>query len=346
MVVLALAGLAIVGGLLILRAPPRSVSTDNAYLKSDRSAVAARVKGQVAEVLVADNQSVKAGQVLLRLDPAEYLARVAGAEGDLALAQAQVAAAEGALGRWAKEQDLARATIRQAETDIRATEAQAARARADQKRYDALVSGGIVTRRDAEKVKADAASAEAAAERSHAALTVSRDQSIVTDQRRHELEASLKAGEAQLDKARANLDLARQDADHTTVRAPISGIVGDRQANPGDYVQPGMRLLTLVPENELHIVANFKETQTARMLVGQSATVRVDALAGVKLKAHVQSFAPGSGSEFALLPLEPGSGNFTKIVQRVPVRLTFDPGQPDLSRLRPGLSAKVTVDLK
>ena len=138
---------------------------------------------------------------------------------------------------------------------------------------------------------------------------------------------------------------SRQDQTHAEIRSPVAGVVGDRQANVGDYVQPGSRLLVVNPLDRLYITANFKETQTARMLRGQAAKVKVDALPGVTLKAHVESFAPGSGSEFALLPFEPGTGNFTKIVQRVPVKLRFDPGQPDVAKLRPGLSAKVTVAL-
>jgi membrane fusion protein (multidrug efflux system) len=129
------------------------------------------------------------------------------------------------------------------------------------------------------------------------------------------------------------------------IRAPIDGVVGDRQVEPGDYVQPGTRLLTLVPIRSLYVTANFKETQVSRMLVGQAATIKVDALPGRKLKGEVESFAPGSGSQFSLLPFEPGTGNFTKIVQRIPVRISLDPGQPGLDRLRPGLSSTVTVRL-
>jgi membrane fusion protein (multidrug efflux system) len=114
---------------------------------------------------------------------------------------------------------------------------------------------------------------------------------------------------------------------------------------PGDYVQPGTRLMTLAPLRALYVTANFKETQVARMLVGQSATIKVDALPGRVLTGHVESFAPGTGSEFALLPFEPGTGNFTKVVQRVPVRIALDPGQAGLERLRPGLSSTVTVRL-
>ncbi|WP_304176490.1 HlyD family secretion protein [Phenylobacterium aquaticum] len=333
-------------GVVWLRAPKASVTTENAYLKTDRTEVAPRVKGQIAQVLVVDNQQVVAGQPLIRLDPSEYAARLASAQGDLALARAQVASAQAALSRLGAEQHLAAASTRQAETDIRAADAQSDRAQADWTRFQALVGDGTVARRDAERVHADALSASATAAKTRAALDVSRDQATVTDHRRGELMAAIDAARAAEAKAQAAVDLARQDADHAVIRAPIAGVVGDRQANPGDFVQPGARLMTLIPMETLHVTANFKETQTDRMLQGQAAIVRVDALPGVKLKAHVQSFAPGSGSEFALLPFEPGTGNFTKIVQRVPVRLTFDPGQADVAKLRSGLSAKVTVRLR
>ena len=346
LIVLAAAAVLAIGGVTWLRAPAASVTTDNAYLKADRTAVAPRVKGLVAEVLVSDNQKVQAGQALVRLDPEEYAARVAGAEGDLALARAQVASAAAALDRLGAEQTLAGASVRQAQTDIAATDAQSARAQADWKRFETLMHDGTVSRREAEQVRADAASAQAAADKSRAALTVSQDQASVTSHRRGELAAALLAAQAQQAKAQAALDLAHQDEGHAVIRAPIAGFVADRAANPGDYVQPGTRLFTLTPLDAVYVTANFKETQTARMLQGQPAMVEVDALPGVRLKAHVQSFAPGTGSESALLPFEPGTGNFTKIVQRVPVRLALDAGQPDVAKLRPGLSAKVTVKLR
>lgn len=344
--VIVLALVAGAGGVWLLRRPPSEVTTDNAYLKADRTEVAPRVKGQVTEVLAADNQVVKAGDPLIRLDPQEFQARLAAAQGDLALARAQAAQARAALERLGAEETLAASTVRQAQTDIAASDAQSARAQADWKRFESLMQDGTVARRDAERVRADAASALAVANRSKAALEVSRDQAGVTSRRRGELTASLEAARAQETKAEAALDLARQDLDHTLIRAPIAGVVADRHANPGDYVQPGTHLLTLVPAGRIYVTANFKETQTDRMLAGQAAVVRVDALRGVKLKAKVESIAPGSGSEFALLPFEPGSGNFTKIVQRVPVRLVFDSDQAEVARLRPGLSAKVTVSLR
>ncbi|PZQ61460.1 MAG: HlyD family secretion protein [Phenylobacterium zucineum] len=333
------------GGYAWINAAKGAATTDNAYVKTDVTVVAPRVRGHVTEVLVADNQPVKAGQVLVRLDPEEYGARVQAAQGDLAMADAGVAAAEAALARLSSEESVAAAQIREAESGIRAADAEVRRARADWTRYDALLKTGYAPRREADRVETQAVAAAAAADRSRASLAVSRSQLAATSGRREELVAAVAQARAQRERAAAALDLARQDRGHADVRAPVAGVVGDRQANVGDYVQPGSRLLVVSPLDHLYITANFKETQTARMLSGQLATVRVDALPGVKLKARVESFAPGTGAEFALLPFEPGVGNFTKIVQRVPVRLRFEPGQPEVAKLRPGLSAKVTVDL-
>lgn len=334
-----------VSGVVWMRLAPTSVATDNAYLKADSTLVSTRVRGLVAEVLVADNAQVRPGQPLLRLDSPDYVARLAAAQGELAKAEAQVAAARAALARGYAEGDLARSVVRQVATDITVAQAQSVRARADLSRYDTLVSDGAVARREAEKVRADAIGAEAALERSHAALAVSRAQAVATERRQGELAAAVAAADAELVRARSALDLARRDEADTLVRAPVAGVVGDRKVNPGDYIQPGARLLTIVPSRGLYVTANFKETQTPRLLVGQPATVKVDALPGVTLRARVQSVSPASGAEFALLPFEPGTGNFTKIVQRVPVRLTFEAGQPEVARLRPGLSVRVKVSL-
>ncbi|MEW5686126.1 MAG: HlyD family secretion protein [Pseudomonadota bacterium] len=335
-----------VGGFAWINAAKGSATTDNAYVKTDVTVVAPRVRGHVAEVLVADNQPVKAGQVLVRLDPEEYAARVHAAEGDLAMADAGVAAAQAALARLGSEEAVASAQIREAESSIRAADAEARRARVDWDRYNALLKTGYAPRREADRVETQALAAVAAADRSRAGLAVSRSQLAATSGRREELVAAVAQAKAQRERAAAALELAHQDRRFAEVKAPVAGVVGDRQANVGDYVQPGSRLLVVSPLDHLYITANFKETQTARMLSGQVAIVQVDALPGVKLKARVESFAPGTGAEFALLPFEPGVGNFTKIVQRVPVRLRFEPGQPDVAKLRPGLSAKVTVDLQ
>jgi membrane fusion protein (multidrug efflux system) len=258
-----------------------------------------------------------------------------------------VAGARAALVSLAAEQRLAAANVRAAEASIRSADAQSVRASADAQRYDRLVASGAVARKDADQFRAAAITAGSDADRTRAELSVSQSQAQVTDAKRATLEANLAQAKAGVARAQAALDLARQDQDHTLIRAPVAGVVADRQVEPGDYVQPGTRLLTIVPlgASGVYVTANFKETQTSRMLAGQQATIRVDALPGVPLRGHVDSLAPGSGSQFSLLPFEPGTGNFTKIVQRVPVRIRFDPGQSEVARLRAGLSTIVTVRL-
>ncbi len=325
--------------------PKATASTDDAYTHADSTTVAPKVHGLVAQILVQDNQRVEAGAPLVKIDPEEFDARVAAAEADLASTRASVLAAKAALTSLDAEEQLADANIQAAQTMIASADAQNSRAAADHRRYDTLVGSGTVSQRDADQIRAAAVTAQSDAERSRAMLLVSRDQAAVTRAKRPGLDAALGQAKAAVARAQAALDLARQDQMHTVIYAPITGVVGNRQVQEGDYVQPGTRLLTLVPTHAVYVTANFKETQTERMAPGQPATVDIDALPGTRLSGHVESFAPGSGSEFSLLPFEPGTGNFTKIVQRVPVRIRFDAGQPALARLRPGLSVTATVRL-
>ncbi len=332
-------------GIWWLTSPRTAESTDNAYLQADSSAVAPKVGGLVAAVLVRDNQAVQAGDPLVRIDAEDYDARLQSAVAAVADADAQVATARAALAALGADERLAAAQIRAVGTQIAAADAESSRASADLKRYDALLVDGFVTRRDADQVRATAVGAASAAQRSRADLGTSYEQAAVTRARRPVLLAQIQAAEAEALKARAALALAKQDRGHALVRAPISGVVGNRQVQVGGYVQPGSRLLTLVPTRALYVVANFKETQTHAMRPGQRAEVYVDAL-GETLTGTVESLAPGSASEFTLLPFEPGSGNFTKIVQRVGVRIHLDPGQAALAQLRPGLSVTAKVRLR
>ena len=342
-------GAAVLAGVLgaVYIATPKSrVATDNAYIQADSSIVAPKVRGLVAEVLVEHNQAVKRGQALVRIDPEEFDARVAAATADLRNATATVAAAEAALLALDAEEQLADSNIRAAKTSIRSADAQRVRAEADSQRFDNLVVSGAVARSDVDQYHAAAISAQADADRSRAQFDVSRNQAAVTRARRLTLQASLSQSQAAVARAQAALNLANQDLTHATIVAPIDGVVGDRQVEQGDYVQPGSRLLTIVPLSSLYVIANFKETQTSRMLAGQPVEIEVDALPGETLHGKVESFAPGSGSQFSLLPFEPGTGNFTKIVQRVPVRIRFDEDQSLVKRLRPGLSTTVTVRVR
>lgn len=332
------------GGALWITARPSSESTDDAYIAADATTVAPKVRGLVGAVLVRDNQVVHAGDPLVRIDPEEYDARAATGRADLADAEADIAAARASLVSLTAEERLSAANVTAARTAIRSSGAEAARAEQDRRRYDALVATGAVAKRDADTYRTTAIGAQQGAARALALLAVSQQEAGVTSARRATLQAALLKAQAARLRAVAALDLARQDQRHTVIRAAIDGVVGNRQVRVGDYVQPGSRLLTLVPMNALYVTANFKETQTRDMRVGQRASVEVDAL-GHALSGRIESFAPGSGSSFSLLPFEPGTGNFTKIVQRVPVRIRFDPGQATSSALRPGLSVTAKVRL-
>ncbi|MBI1330668.1 MAG: HlyD family efflux transporter periplasmic adaptor subunit [Alphaproteobacteria bacterium] len=321
----------IVAGGAWIAMPASSVSTDDAYLKADSTVVAPRVHGLIAEILVHDNQQVKQGQPLLRIDTEEY-------EQEVAAANADVAAARAALDQQGAQEALASANANAASAAIRAADAERVRAAADDRRFETLVKSGDVSLRQAEQMHATAKTAAADADRSRATYAASREQLSVIAKTRGTLEASLA-------KAKAALGIAEMNLRHALISSPIDGVVGDRQVQTGEYVQPGTQLMTIVPLHSVYVQANYKETQTSRMLAGQRATISIDALPGHDLQGRVESFAPGSGSEFSLLPFEPATGNFTRVVQRVPVRIHLDPGQKGLDRLRPGLSAKVTVQL-
>jgi membrane fusion protein (multidrug efflux system) len=342
----AVAVMVAVGGGVLILTPPATEQTDDAYVGADVTTVAPRVRGFVADVLVRDNQRVHAGDPLVRIDSEEFDARVATARAELADAQAGVASARAAIASLDAEEMLAAANVHAAQTAIRSANAESARAEADSRRYEALVKTGAVSVRDAETLHTRAIAAEQEAARSAALLTVSRESQHVTSAKRATLTAALQKAEATVARNRAALDLALQDQRHSLVLAPIDGVVGNRQVQQGDYVQPGSRLLTLVPLHDLYVTANFKETQTARMRPGQPVTIRADALPGHDFNGIVESLAPGSGSQFALLPFEPGTGNFTKIVQRVPVRIRFVGEQEGLDVLRPGLSVTAKVRVK
>jgi membrane fusion protein (multidrug efflux system) len=327
-------------GAVWITAAPSTESTD------DATTVAPRVRGFVAQVYVRDNQPIHVGDPLVQIDPEEFDARVLAAQASLADATAGVDSAKAALMSLTAEEKLSAAQIVAAGTAIRSAQAQSARAGADRRRYSALVATGAVARSDADTYAAAAVTAEQDAARAQAMLAVADESAGVTHAKRPTLLAALATAQARVEAAQAALDLANQDRRHTVIVAPIEGVVGDRQVRVGDYVQPGTRLLELVPLHALYVTANFKETQTGRMRVGQSVTIQADALPGEPLNGTVESLAPGSGSSFSLLPFEPGTGNFTKIVQRVAVRIRFEPDQRGLQDLRPGLSVTAKVRLR
>jgi membrane fusion protein, multidrug efflux system len=307
-------------------------STDDAYLKADSVTVAPKVSGYVAEVYVTDNQSVAAGAPVVRLDSRQYQAALDQLTATTAARRADIARGEADLL-------LQQANVAHARAQLEGAKANQMYALAEIRRYEPLVSAGAESgERLAELRNAhDQANATLAADK--AALESAERQVGAT-------QAQILEDRAQLAAAAASAESARLDAQDTIVRSSIAGRVGDRTVRVGQYVQPGTRLMTIVPVQDLYLEANFKETQIGRMRPGQPATIHVDALSGEELHGTVASFAPGTGSEFALLPPENATGNFTKIVQRVPVRIRVDAGEEARKVLVPGLSVTVRVDTR
>jgi membrane fusion protein, multidrug efflux system len=307
-------------------------STDDAYIQSDVTVISPKIEGYIKKVRVSDNQDIAEGATLFVIDDRDFKAKLAQAEAVVATGEATIATYESRL-------KLQQAMIDQATAVVQSTEADLARAKQDYKRYSTLMTSDFASRQRFEQAEADARKAEAALAKSRAALAGEQNQlAVLRSQQREE--------EAKLQQSRANLWLAKNDLDNTVIRAPISGVAGNRAGQVGQYVKAGTQLLSLVPLSRLYVTANFKETQLTRMRPGQIAEVSVDAYPDQTLKGHVESFAPGSGAQFSLLPPDNATGNFTKIVQRVPVRIALPADSPLNGLLRPGLSVTVTINTR
>jgi membrane fusion protein (multidrug efflux system) len=307
-------------------------STDDAYLQADSVTVAPKVSGYIVQVYVADNQTVSAGAPLVRLDSRHYQAALDQLTATTAARKADIARAEADLL-------LQRANIAQARAQLEGARTNESYALSQIRRYEPLVSAGAETGERLAELRNAHNQAAATLEADKAALQ-SAEQQIGSTQ------AQILQARAQLEAAAASAESARLDAEDTVVKSSIAGRVGDRTVRVGQYVQPGTRLMTIVPVQDIYLEANFKETQIGLMRAGQPATIHIDALSGADLHGTVASFAPGTGSEFALLPPQNATGNFTKIVQRVPVRIHVDAGEEARKVLVPGLSVTVKVDTR
>jgi len=348
---LALASVAALVGLLAVAALAHWVlvgrwiqKTENAYVRADISIVAPKVEGYVSRVAVTDNQAVKAGDLLVQIDPAAYQAALARAKANLARAQAQAiasgAAARGAGGRLGQQGD----QIAQAEAALSAAQADQARLALDRKRFGDLAAKGLVAPSRLEQIDAQAKQAAAAAEGAAAQVRWQREQAGVLASSRTGAGGDLAAANAAVQAAEADVAAASLNLDRTRIVAPFAGVVGDRVVREGQLVRPGVQLMAIVPVSQVYVIANFKETQLAKMRPGQKARVKIDAYPGLKIAGRVESLAPASGSEFSIVPTDTATGNFTKIVQRVPVKVSFAAPPEAGGLLRPGLSAQVEVD--
>ncbi|MFY8142908.1 MAG: HlyD family secretion protein [Caulobacter sp.] len=321
----------LVGGTLWFLDKQHFESTDNAFVQADTVQVSPQVSGYVAEVLVADNQRVEPGQVLAKIDPSTFQARV-----DQAIANA--AAADAAVRAIDDKNSLEQAVIAQRAAGVTSAQADASRAKADLDRYNALADQGWVSQQKVQTTRAAATQSAAGVASAQAALEA--------EKRAAQSLGSAKAQAiAQAAAAHAAVEQAKLDLERTVIRAPVSGVVGARAVRPGQLVQPGVALMSVVPLGQAYVVANFKETQVARLRIGQPVEIKADAFGKEKIVGKVDSFAPATGQEFALIPVENAVGNFTKITQRLPVKIAVDRSQLGAA-LRPGLSVEIKVDVR
>lgn len=307
-------------------------STDDAYVKADSTIVAPKVSGYVREVLVADNQPVRANQPLAKIDDRDYVVALEQAKADVAAAQADIENIVASL-------DQQQAAIAQAQSTVSVDQASLKFAQQDNERYGALATQGAGSVQNAQQAVSKLDIAKATLQRDEGAVVSAQKQVGVLQAQLAKMNAALARDKAVQDQAELNLG-------YTTIVSPVDGVVGNRTLRVGQYVQSGTQLMAVVPVDDVYVIANFKETQLTDVKKGQPVDIAVDTFPGVALTGRVDSIAPASGQEFALLPPDNATGNFTKIVQRIPVKVVLDNDSKLTGLLRPGMSVTPTINLK
>ncbi|WP_368516951.1 HlyD family secretion protein [Rhizobium sp.] len=308
------------------------VSTDDAYVQADNSSIAPKISGYLAEVLVKDNEIVKAGQPLARIDDRDFRAALDQARADVAAALATIEAEQASL-------DIQQSTIAAARATLDVDKANETFAEQNNKRYASLASNGYAAVQTAQQAASQIAAAQASIVRDTATLEGAVKQVAL-------LKAQIAQATADLQKSQAVQHQAELNLSYTTIKAPVDGTVGNRTLRIGQYVQAGTQLMSLVPTDQAYVVANYKETQLTNVHAGQPVDIEVDMFPGKVFHGHVDSLAPASGQEFALLPPDNATGNFTKVVQRIPVRIALDPQTMNSGELRPGMSVEPSINTK
>ena len=308
------------------------VSTDDAYVKADNTTVAPKVSGYLHEVLIGDNEHVRAGQVVARIDQRDFNVALAQARADVAAAHAVIVSKQAQLGVQQAVIDAARATV-----DV--DKAAVTFAAQENKRYTDLASTGFGSVQNAQQAQARNAGAEAAIARDTANLASAVKQVDL-------LKAEIVQANAALARAQALQSQAELNLEYTSIVAPIDGVVGNRSLRVGQFVQAGTQLMSVVPVAGAYVVANFKETQLTDVRKGQAVEIAVDTFPGQIVHGHVDSIAPASGQEFALLPPDNATGNFTKVVQRIPVKIALELDEGSAVELRPGMSVIPIIETK
>ena len=336
------------------------IATDNAYIRADIATISPKVQGYVEQVHVTDNQAVKAGDLLVTLEVADYATRVSEAAAALqqsvatqAQARAGVAAAEANLQTAAAQISAQRDRLAQSKASAAAAEADATLAANDLERYTELAGKGHYPKASLDAAATKAQAARATLDQSKAGITTAQSELSVAQANYHRAEEDLESAkaavagaEAQVEAAQARVDAAKLDATRTELRAPFDGVVANRVVAEGQLLSPGQQTMAIVPVSEAYIVANFKETQVERMRAGQEVDIHVDAYPDLKVTGTLDSIAPATGGQFSLIPMDTATGNFTKIVQRVPVRVKISDEALATGLMRPGLSVEATVIAK
>jgi membrane fusion protein (multidrug efflux system) len=307
-------------------------TTDDAYVGADMSDIAPQVSGVIATVAVTDNQFVHKGDLLVQIDPRDFSAA-------LARAQAAVAGDQADLANLAATRALQLSLIDEARADVLAANAAAALAGKNKERYARLAASNAGSLQDSQTADANFVQAQSGVAKAQAALDAAQAQLAV-------IATQVQKTRADLAGAIADRQLADLNLGYTQIRAPFDGVVGNRSAHVGGYATAGAQVISIVPATGLWVDANFKEDQLARLRPGQLVSIRADVAPDEKITGHVQGLSPASGSMFSILPAENATGNFTKIVQRVPVRITLDGDAARLGLLRPGLSVTASIDTK
>jgi membrane fusion protein (multidrug efflux system) len=303
--------------------------TDDAYVRGDITPLSAKVDGYVHDVPVGDFQVVKAGDVLVEIDHLDYQAHVAQAEADRL-------GADAAIGNLKARKDLQRAQIDEAQSTIVATQADVERTGQELQRQRNLLKSSYGTEQKVEQAVAEQKRFEAILLKNRAELEAERRQMAVLDTQELQLRADAKA-------KNAALDLARITLGYTWITAPIDGLVSERGVRRGQYVHAGTQVISVVPLGNVWVVANYKETQLTHVAVGQKVDVTIDTFPGTVIHGKVAGISPASGSQFSLLPPDNATGNFTKVVQRLAVKIVLDPDNPLAGKLRPGMSVVATI---
>ena len=306
--------------------------TDNAYVKADSILISPKINGYVAEVAVQDNQEVHSGAALVQIEASDYTTKL---EQQIAALRSQ----EAALVTLNYQKILQRSKIYQAEATLRSFDAQQSKAAMDYERSLVLFSKGFITKEQGDSSRTVANMASAGVDRAKAELQETRDQLTVLTAREAQIRADIEQNAAVVKSVQLDLH-------NSTLIAPINGFIGNKMVEVGQYVKAGTQLMMIVPLDKAYIVANFKETQIRTMRPGQKVQINIDAYSNTVLEGVIESIAPATGSEFSLLPPENATGNFTKIVQRVPVRIAILPGHVLGRNIKPGMSVSVTVDTR